>query len=258
MAAIIRVEDLSFSYYGKIPALVDLSLDLEEGGKFAVIGANGTGKSTLLQLMSGLIHPARGRILFREREVSETSLKDADFLRLFRGAVGYLFQDSEVQLFCPTVLDELLFGPLQLGIPQEEAMERAVAVMQLLGLEALGARPSYMLSGGEKKKTALGAILTMNPQVLFLDEPTNGLDPRTQYALAELIVQLNEAGKTICISTHNLSLIAQLKPRVAVLSEDHRLEKVGTTAEILGDEDLLSRVNLIHRPIPVAPSATSA
>ena len=248
MAAVIRVEDLSYSYYGKIPALVDLSLEFEEGGKFAVIGANGTGKSTLLQLVGGLIHPAQGRVFFREREVSETSLKDVAFLRLFRGALGYLFQDPEVQLFCPTVLDELLFGPLQLGLTQAEALDRAQAVMRILALEGLQDRPSYMLSGGEKKKTALGAILTMNPQVLLLDEPTNGLDPRTQHFLLELIAQLHQTGKTILISTHDLQLVEALQPQVVVLSEEHRLERIGPADQILQDEAFLLKVNLIHRP----------
>ncbi|MSR83422.1 MAG: ABC transporter ATP-binding protein [Candidatus Latescibacteria bacterium] len=249
MAEMLRVDKVSYSYLGKIPALVDFSVGFEEGQLYALIGANGTGKSTLLQLMAGLIHPSQGRVLFGDREVCESSLQDPGFLRLFRGAVAYLFQDPDVQLFCPTVLDELLFGPLQLGIPEAEARERAQAVMQLLALEGLQNRPSYMLSGGEKKKTALGSILTMNPDILLLDEPTNGLDPRTQHALIELITGLNQAGKTVVISTHDLALVEAIQPRVAVLSEEHRLERIGAADEILLDEELLLRVNLIYRPL---------
>ncbi|MDI6727459.1 MAG: ABC transporter ATP-binding protein [Thermodesulfovibrionales bacterium] len=243
---IIKTENVSYSYYGKIPALVDVSLEIKEGEKFAVIGANGSGKSTLLQIMNGLIHPSSGSIFFRGKEVSEKSLRGKEFLRFFREGVGYVFQDSDVQLFCPSVLDELLYGPMQLGMVESEAMDRAFEVMKMLNIENLKDRPSYMLSGGEKKRVAIGSVLTMNPDVLLFDEPTNGLDPRTQCFLVELLFELNEAGKTIVIATHDLSLVDELHCRVAVLSEDHRIEKIGNPDNILSDGELLLRVNLIH------------
>ena len=246
MEHIIAIENVVYSYYNKIPALTEVSLSVREGEKVALIGANGSGKSTLLRVMSGLIHPDAGKVLFREQEVSARSLKDKAFLRFFREGVGYIFQDSDVQLFCPTVLDELLFGPMQLGIGEKESMDRAQGIMQMLNIEGLKDRPSYMLSGGEKKKVAIGSILTMNPQVLLLEEPAGGLDPRTQVFLMELIFRLNEAGKTIVISTHDLTLVDEFQPMVAVLSEEHRVEKVGAADEILQDEELLLRVNLIH------------
>ncbi len=121
--------------------------------------------------------------------------------------------------------------------------------MQMLKIENLKDRPSYMLSGGEKKRVAIGSVLTMNPEVLLLDEPTSGLDPKTQVFLLELILALNEAGKTIVISTHDLSLVDELQSKVAVLSEEHRIEKIGSAEEILKDEDLLLRVNLIHEHV---------
>jgi cobalt/nickel transport system ATP-binding protein len=181
--------------------------------------------------------------------VTESSLKEKNFLRFFRQKIGYVFQDSDIQLFCPTVIDELLFGPLQIGLERAEAMDRAVEILKMLKIENLSNRPTYMLSGGEKKRVALGSVLTMNPDVLLLDEPTNGLDPRTQVFLMELILALNEAGKTIVIATHDLSLVGELHSRVAVLSEEHRLEKVGSADEILYDEELLLKVNLIHEHI---------
>jgi cobalt/nickel transport system ATP-binding protein len=185
-------------------------------------------------------------VFFRGREVSKASHRYKGFLRFFREGVGYVFQDSDIQLFCPTVLDELLFGPMHLGMKENEALERAFRVLQMLNIENLKERPSYMLSGGEKKRVAIGSVLTMDPQVLLLDEPTNGLDPRTQCFLTELIFELNEAGKTIVISTHDLSLIAEFQPKVAVLSEEHRIEQIGSAEEILKNEDLLLKVNLIH------------
>lgn len=243
---IIKIKDVSYSYYGKIPALLDVSLEIKEGEKFAVIGANGSGKSTLLQIMNGLIYPLSGSVFFRDREVSEKTLKDKEFMRFFRKSVGYVFQDSDVQLFCPTVFDELLYGPMQLGIEESEAIERAFEVIKMLNIENLKDRPSYMLSGGEKKRVAIGSILTMNPDVLLLDEPTNGLDPRTQCFLVELLFALSKAGKTIVIATHDLSLVNELHCKVAVLSEEHKIEEIGHADEILKNEELLLKVNLVH------------
>ena len=249
MEDIIRTENVSYRYYDSIPAVVDADLSIRGGERFALIGANGSGKSTLLQLMSGLIYPSAGRIFFRGQEISEATLRDKAVLRYFRERVGFVFQDSDVQLFCPTVLDELLYGPQQLGVGEEEAMERASGVMKMLNIEGLKERPSYMLSGGEKKRVAIGSVLTMNPEVLLFDEPTNGLDPRTQCFLMELLVALNEAGKTIVTATHDLSLVDELHARVAVIAEDHRIEKTGSAEEILSDEGLLLKVNLIHEHI---------
>jgi cobalt/nickel transport system ATP-binding protein len=246
---IISLEKICYSYYDKILALWDINLGIKEGERFAIIGANGSGKSTLLQIMNGLIHQSQGKYFFRGNEVSEQTLRDKGFLRFFRERVGYVFQDSDVQLFCPTVLDELLYGPLQLEMKESEALDRAFGVMQILNIENLKNRPSYMLSGGEKKRVAIGSVLTMNPEVLLLDEPTNGLDPRTQCFLVELMLALNEAGKTLVIATHDLSLVDELHTKVALLSEEHKLEKIGASEDILKDEELLLKVNLIHEHI---------
>jgi cobalt/nickel transport system ATP-binding protein len=243
---VIRIDDVSYSYYEKIPALSCVSVSLSEGEKFAVIGSNGSGKSTLLKVMNGLLYPPSGKVYFRGEEVTEGSLKNRAFLRLFRSSVGYVFQDSDVHLFCPSVLDEMMFGPLQLGLSEDEANERARSVMEMLEISHLQDRSSYMLSGGEKKKVAIGSILTMNPDVLLLDEPMSGLDPRTRSFLIELMILLNNAGKSLVIATHDLSLISELQCRVAVLSENHIVEKIGSAEEILQDEDLLLKVNLIH------------
>ncbi len=243
---IFRVENATYRYYDEITALAGISLAIEEGERFAVIGANGSGKSTLLQILAGLRHLSSGQVFFRGKEVTESSLKDKNFTHYFRGRVGYVFQDSDIQLFCPTVIDELMYGPIQLGIAEQEARDRAFEIMRMLTIEALKDRPSYMLSVGEKKKVAIGSVLTMSPEVLLLDEPTNGLDPRTQCFLVELILSLNEAGKTIVVATHDLSLIDELHAEVAVLSEEHKVERIGTSGEILSDEDLLLKVNLIH------------
>jgi cobalt/nickel transport system ATP-binding protein len=249
MAAILNVDQITYRYYQNFTALEAISLQAEEGELLAIIGANGSGKSTLLQIMSGLIYPESGRVLFRDQEVSEKTLKDKVFLRRFRERVSYVFQDSDAQLFCPTVFDELMYGPLQLGLDDKEAYERSLEILEMLSIDNLKDRPSYMLSGGEKKKVAIGSVLTMNPEILLFDEPTNGLDPRTQVFLVELMLALNESGKTIVLATHDLGLVAELGARVVVLSEDHRIDKMGSADEILGDQDLLLRVNLIHEHV---------
>ena len=246
MDTLFDIRVVAYSYFGRICALSDINISIQAGERLAVIGANGSGKSTLLQLMNGLIFPSSGSITFRGHELSDKTLQEAGFLRFFRERVGYIFQDSDVQLFCPTVLDELLYGPLQLAISREEAEHRAYEVLRMLGMESHADRPTYMLSGGEKKRVAIGSVLTMNPEVLLLDEPTNGLDPKTQSFLIDLLVSLSEAGKTIVLATHDLNLVADLDMRVALMSEEHYIEKIGSADEILSDIDLLLRTNLIH------------
>jgi cobalt/nickel transport system ATP-binding protein len=246
MEPILNVENVSYAYHQRLPALSDISLEVFEGEILAVIGANGSGKSTLLQIMNGLIWPDSGRVFYRGKAVTENTLRDRAFLSLFRSRTGYIFQDADVQLFCPTVLDEMMFGPLQLNVTEEEAGQRARSVMELLEIAHLGQRACHMLSGGEKKRVSVGAILTMNPDLLLLDEPTGGLDPRSQCFFMELLIALHEAGKTLVIATHDLSFVGELKCRVVVLSEFHGIEKVGAADEILGDKELLLRVNLVH------------
>jgi len=242
----VELRDVHYSYYGKIAALCGISLGVREGEIFAIVGSNGCGKSTLLHVMNGLVYPSSGEVLFRGSAVSEESLRNRQFLRRFRAQMGYVFQDSDAQLFCPTVLDELMFGPLQVGLDRSEVLERSRQVLDMMEIDDLAERPSYMLSSGEKKRVAIASVLTMNPDVLLLDEPTNGLDPRSQTYLVELMLALNEAGKTLVIATHDLSLVGELRCRVGVLSEEHTVEHIGEAHAILDDTELLLRVNLIH------------
>lgn len=246
MPQLLELREVYLRYYGRIPALEGVSLSLEEGERLAVIGANGSGKSSMLQVMAGVLFPDKGKVWFRNRPLTEASFKDREFRHFFRSRVGYVFQDPDVQLFCPTVMEELMFGPLQVGFPPEEARARSMEVLEMLSMEELGPRPTYMLSGGEKKKVAIGSVLTMNPELLLFDEPTNGLDPRTQSSLVDLLLALYEAGKTIVVATHDLGLVGELHARVAVLSEEHKVEMVGSAEQILEDQELLLRVNLVH------------
>jgi cobalt/nickel transport system ATP-binding protein len=249
MEDIITLRNIDYSYYGKIPALKNISFSVKRGEIFSIIGLNGSGKSTLLHIINALIFPDAGDVLFEGNTVTEKSLKEKSLSMQFRQRMGYIFQNSDIQLFCPTVFDELLFGPLQLNLPPDTAEERAEQTLSFLGIGYLKERPVYMLSGGEKKRVAIASILTMNPDVLLVDEPLSNLDPKTQTFFIELLLELNKAGKTIIFTTHQLDLIDHLQPRVAVLSDDHTIRKTGTASEILSDEALLISVNLIHEHI---------
>jgi cobalt/nickel transport system ATP-binding protein len=202
----------------------------------------------LLHLINALIFPDSGEVSFHGNPVTEKSLENGNGIHL-RQSMGYIFQNPDIQLFCPTVFDELLFGPLQLNLSLETAKERADQTLKYLGIEYLKERSVHMLSVGEKKKVAIASVLTMNPDVLLVDEPLSGLDPKTQTFFIELLIELNNAGKTIIFATHHLDLIEHLQPRVALISEDHTIRKTGTASEILGDQELLISVNLIHEHI---------
>jgi cobalt/nickel transport system ATP-binding protein len=249
MEEIISLKNIDYSYHGKIPALKNINVSVNKGEMFSVIGLNGSGKSTLLHIINALVFPDAGEVLFEGNPVTENSLKNNSFGMQFRQRMAYIFQNPDIQLFCPTVFDELLFGPLQLNLPLEIARERAEQTLSYLGIGYLKERPVYMLSGGEKKRVAIGSVLTMNPDVLLVDEPLSSLDPKTQTFFMELLLELHHAGKTIIFTTHQLDLIEHLQPRVAVLSDDHTIRKIGTASEILGDEELLISVNLIHEHI---------
>ena len=238
--------DLTYAYLERFPALDSVSFTITRGEKVALLGANGCGKSTLLKILDGLLFADTGTFEAFGERVTEENLEDEQFSMGFRSRVGFIFQNSDAQVFSPTVREEVAFGPLQLGWAQEKVESRIADVMAMLGIEDLAARAPFQLSGGQKKKVAIASVLVMNPDVLLFDEPTAALDPRTQQWLVELIVELNAAGKTIVMATHDLDVLDVVADRCLVFSEDHRLVGNGPPAEILADRDLLLSVNLIH------------
>ncbi len=235
-----------YAYGPGVVALRDVSLTIGQGEKVAILGANGCGKSTLIKLLGGLIHPQSGVITSCGEPLTEVALRGEAFAYRFRRRVGFIFQNSDAQLFSPTVREEIAFGPLQMGLPRVEIERRIADLCTLLDLNSLLDRPPFQLSGGEKKKVAIASVLVTNPDVLLLDEPTNGLDPRSQHWLVDLLVKLHAAGKTLITATHDLSIVPEIADRVLVLGEDHTLAAEGPTHAILSDTDLLLRVNLIH------------
>lgn len=245
--AIFEVSGASYSYGGRFAALDGVDLEIHEGERVALMGANGSGKSTLLKMLDGLVFPDQGTVTaFGEELTPENLTPGTDFNTFFRRMVGLVFQNSDVQLFSPTVFDEIAFGPLQMGLSGDDVVTRVEDVIALLGIENLRDRAPYQLSGGEKKKVAIASVLSVNPDVLLLDEPTSGLDPRTQWWLVDILGDLAEAGKTIITSTHDLAIVDFIAERAVILSEDHKKVADGPLKEVLEDRELLSSVNLIH------------
>jgi cobalt/nickel transport system ATP-binding protein len=240
------VDGASYSYLDRFVALRNVSLRVRAGSRVALLGANGCGKSTLLKLLAGLIVPDEGQVHAFGAELTERALEDDQFARAFRARVGFVFQNSEAQLFSPTVRDDLAFGPLHLGFGPIEVDRRIADVLTLLEIGGLAERAPYQLSGGEKKRVAIASVLITNPDVLLFDEPTAALDPRTQQWLLDLVVDLHRAGKTIVSATHDLDTLEQIADTCIVISEDHRIVATGTPDEILADRDLLAMTNLVR------------
>ena len=240
------VRNASYAYLDRHPALDDVSLTVRRGEKVALLGANGCGKSTLLKVLDGLVFPTTGSFRAFGADVTEANLDDEQFSRGFRSRIGFIFQNSDAQVFSPTVRDEIAFGPLNMGLTTGQVERRVTDTLAMLGIDDLADRAPYQLSGGQKKRVAIASVLAMNPDVLLFDEPTAALDPRTQHWLTELIIELNTAGKTIVLATHDLASLDRLADRCIVFGEDHRIVADGTPEQILTDRDLLLSVNLIH------------
>lgn len=238
--------DVSYIYPDGTPALQGISFRVWRGDRVAILGVNGSGKSTLLRLLDGLVEPTQGEIRFSGTVLTERVLRGGAFAGTFRQRVGFVFQDADAQLFNPTVWDEVAFAPRQLGLPEEEVRLRVADTLHLLGISHLAERAPFRLSGGEKRKVALACVLSMNPEVLLLDEPIAGLDPRMQTWLVHTLRLLHEAGKTLLVATHQLHLLPEIADRALILSEEHTLLADTSVQEALGNTPLLVQAGLLH------------
>jgi cobalt/nickel transport system ATP-binding protein len=239
-------DGVTYSYVGRYLALDGVSLSVRRGERVALLGANGCGKSTLLKVLDGLVFPDNGRYRAFGEDVTEDHLEDEQFSRGFRSRIGFVFQNSDAQVFSLTVREEIAFGPLNMGLAADAVEQRVADTLELLEIGDLAERAPYQLSGGEKKRVAIASVLVMNPEVLLFDEPTAALDPRTQQWLLELIVELHRVGKTVVVATHDLDALSMLADRCVVFSEDHRVVAEVVTEELLSDRNLLASVNLVH------------
>jgi len=236
---------VSFSYPGDIAALRDITLSIHAGERAVFIGANGTGKSTLLTMLDALIFPTAGRLYAFGGDLTERAMNVAAFQREFRRKVGFVFQNPDVQLFCPTVKEDILFGPLQLGVPKEEIRARLDSVVERMRIAKLLDRSPHQLSIGEKKKAAIAGVLIMQPEVLLLDEPTAGLDPQTTRDIIAILVDAHNAGHTVVMATHDLHIVEEIADVVHVFAAQ-TIIRSGRPEEILADQSFLQANNLIH------------
>lgn len=233
MTCCIDVVDLSFAYPDGREALHGLDLAIGHGEKVALIGPNGAGKSTLILLMTGLLK-GEGTIRLFDQELFDGNVKQ------LRSRVGLVFQDPDDQLFSPTVFEDVAFGPLYAGLPEDEVRRRAAAALAHVGLEGYEKRLSHHLSLGEKKRASIATVLSMEPDLLILDEPTAGLDPRTRRRLIEYLRSLPH---TLVVATHDLRLVADVFERTVVLDGGIKVAD-GPTDEILVSSELLQRHGL--------------
>ena len=198
------VDGVSYTYLDRFAALADVSLVVDRGEKLALLGANGCGKSTLLKILDGLIFAEAGTLTAFGEKVTEDALEDEQFNRGFRSRIGFIFQNSDAQVFSPTVRDEIAFGPLNMGLSHDEVDQRVADTLAMLDIAEIADRAPHQLSGGQKKRVAIASVLTMNPEVLLFDEPTAALDPRTQQWLIELIIELFETW--VLLARHSLTI----------------------------------------------------
>ena len=231
---IVEAMDLHYTYSDGTQGIKDISFRITHGESVAIVGANGAGKSTLLMHLNGYLLPTRGTLRIGDFPVTKRNLKAV------RRTVGMVFQKPDDQLFMPSVFDDVAFGPLNLGLPQEEVETVVMKALQSVGVPHLKNRPPYKLSGGEKRAVAIASVLSMSPDILVMDEPTSELDPR---ARRRLIEQLKTFEHTKIIATHDLDLAVDVCERTIVIFEGS-VNADGPTLELLQDEALLEKSGL--------------
>ena len=229
MTNVLQVHDLHFSYHDGHPALRGVSLEMCAGDKVALVGPNGAGKSTLMLHLNGILS-GHGEVTVGGHRLTR------DNLPAIRAMVGLVFQNPDDQLFSPTVFEDVAFGPLHMGLPMDEVEARVSSALESVKMSAFRDRLSHHLSVGEKKRIAIATVLSMDPQILVLDEPSAGLDPRGRRTLINL---LHELPITMLVSTHDMRLVQELFPRTIMMDEG-QIVADGKTREILEDEALLT------------------
>lgn len=233
MTNVLSVRNLRFSYHDHHEALRGVSFDLCEGDKVALVGPNGAGKSTLMLHLNGILR-GQGEVIVGGKRLTR------DNLPAIRAMVGLVFQNPDDQLFSPTVFEDVAFGPLHMGLPKDEVIERVEAALQAVRMSNYRDRMSHHLSVGEKKRIAIATVLSMKPQILVLDEPTAGLDPRARRTLINL---LRDLPITMLVSTHDMRMVQELFPRTIVMDEG-LIVADGRTEDILADEKFLNEHGL--------------
>jgi len=233
----IDINNIEFTYPGGARALDGVSLEVGEGSFMAVMGANGSGKSTLLKHLNGLLESQSGSVGIDGREVGRHNFEEINRI------VGFVFQDPNDQIFAPTVRDDIAYGPRNLGLPEAEVERRTQRSAEQVAITALLDRPIHHLSYGQKKRLSIAGVLAMEPKVLLLDEPTASLDPMGERRLMRLLLELNRAGLTVVMATHDVDLVPLYARQVCLLRRG-KVVVAGGLREVFGDPELIERCHL--------------
>ncbi|HEX7468315.1 MAG TPA: ATP-binding cassette domain-containing protein [Methanobacterium sp.] len=236
---VIETKDITYEYPDGTKALEDVNFNVEEGKIVALLGPNGAGKSTLFLHFNGILRPSFGDIIIDGEPVNYNK---KDLMRI-RQKVGIVFQNPDDQLFAPTVLEDVAFGPMNMGLSKEEVDNRVKEALIRVGMEGFEKKPPHHLSGGQKKRVAIAGILAMKPKIMVLDEPTSGLDPKGASQILRLLYKLNKEGITIVISTHDVDLVPLYASKVYIISEG-KIIKEGTASEVFADVKTIRGANL--------------
>jgi cobalt/nickel transport system ATP-binding protein len=236
---VIETKDITYEYPDGTKALDKVNFKVDDGKIVALLGPNGAGKSTLFLHFNGILSPSTGSVIIDGVTVKYNK-KD---LMQVRQKVGIVFQNPDDQLFAPTVLEDVAFGPMNMGLPKEEVEDRVKEALSRVGMEGFENKPPHHLSGGQKKRVAIAGILAMKPKIMVLDEPTSGLDPKGASQILRLLYKLNNEGITIVISTHDVDLVPLYASKVYIISEGNII-KEGTAPEVFEDVKTIRGANL--------------
>ncbi|NRT36389.1 cobalt/nickel transport system ATP-binding protein [Clostridium beijerinckii] len=234
---ILKIEDLHYSYGNGKSALNGVNVDIYEGEKIAVIGSNGSGKSTFFLNVDGVLTPEQGKIIYRDAVINKKNLKE------LRKNIGIVFQDADNQIIASTVRAEVGFGPMNLKLPKEEVLKRVDEALEYMNISHLKDRPPHYLSGGEKKRVSIADIIAMKSEIIIFDEPTAALDPLNAMMLEEVLLKLGAEGKTMLISTHDVDFTYRWAERVLVFN-DGKIIADGSPLEIFKNKEILKQANL--------------
>lgn len=234
---ILKIEDLHYTYGNGKAALDGVNVDIYEGEKIAVMGSNGSGKSTFFLNIDGVLTPEQGRIIYRDTVINKKNLKE------LRKNIGIVFQDADNQIIASTVKAEVAFGPMNLKLSKEEVLHRVDEALEYMNISNLKDRPPHYLSGGEKKRVSIADIIAMKSEIIIFDEPTAALDPVNAIMLEEVLGKLGAQGKTMIISTHDVDFVYRWAERVIVFCEG-KIIADGDPIEIFKNTKILKQANL--------------
>lgn len=234
---IISVRNLRFTYEGGVVAITDLSIDIRKGDYVALVGGNGSGKTTFAKNLNGLLRPCSGIVTIRGRDAARTAVPELAKI------VGYAFQNPDYQLFCATVEEEVRFGPLNLGYSEDDIRRKVERALDAMNLQHLRDKPPLSLRLGERRRVSIASVIAMDPDIFILDEPTTGLDTEESDMLMQKLQNLNVEGKTIILITHDMRLVSEHAKRVVVMSVG-RIILDSDPRGAFSDLEILRRSNL--------------